>query len=129
MSTICTENTDAVAGHHAESATDRFTRPRYRAAKDEDGFQLEIEVPGAAKSGVTLTLSEGVLTITAKRSDAAPGTWKPLLRELAGDDYQFRLQLDSKIDLDGIGAKLDDGILRVNLPLRDQAKPRVITVN
>lgn len=130
MSTPCTLDKPAstVTKNNENGKTVGFTKPRYQATESEVGFQLSIEVPGVDKTGVTLKLVDEVLTVTAQRSDTVPNDWKPLVQELPQNDYRLRLRLNSKIDPDGIEAQLDNGILRVNLPIREQAKARVINI-
>ncbi len=128
----CTTDKDTTltcANEKAVAATEeRFLKPRYRAREDDHGYQVKVYVPGAGKSGVTLSLAEEVLTITAKREDAAPEGWQARSRELPEGDYRLRLRLNAKIDPERITAKVEDGVLDIGLPLKEADKPRVIDV-
>ena len=109
--------------------TRRYCKPRYQAHEDKDGYHVSVSVPGASKSGVTLSVLNEVLTITATRADAVPDTWKPLTAELPQNDYRLLLQLDGSIDPERISAKLENGVLSVHLPLRASQQPRVIEIH
>ncbi len=111
-----------------EVAAKDFTKPRYQASQDKEGYHLSVSVPGVGKSGVSLSLLDDVLTVTAERSDVVPESWKPIATELPQSDYRLRLRLDNKIDADRIAAQLENGVLKVTLPLKEADKPRVIEV-
>lgn len=122
--TTCSNNDTALDC----ATTKAFTKPRYQASNDDQDYSVRVYVPGVDKSGVTLSLAKEILTITAKRSDSVPESWKALGQELPSEDYQLLLQLDGKIDPDRITAKLENGVLDVTLPVKEAVKPRVIEV-
>ena len=126
MTTCC--NNDTALESASKTSSEVFTKPHYHASNDDQGYDLRVYVPGVGKTGVTLSLAKEVLTITAKRSDTVPESWKVLGRELPSTDYQLLLKLDSKIDPDRITAKLENGVLDVTLPVKEAVKPRVIDV-
>ncbi|MFT5191579.1 MAG: HSP20 family protein [Verrucomicrobiales bacterium] len=122
--TTCSNNDTALDC----ATTKAFTKPRDQASNDDQDYSVRVYVPGVDKSGVTLSLAKEILTITAKRSDSVPESWKALGQELPSEDYQLLLQLDGKIDPDRITAKLENGVLDVTLPVKEAVKPRVIEV-
>lgn len=126
--TTCTTK-EPTTTSEAEKPVARYYKPRYQAHEGKDGYHVSVSVPGVGKSGVTLSVLNEVLTITAKRTDSVPETWKPITAELPKEDYRLLLQLDGSIDPEGINAKLEHGVLNVHLPLKASEQPRVIEIN
>ena len=46
-----------------------------------------------------------------------------------GGDYRLEAQVPEKVDVNRIGATVQDGILLLTLPIREAAKPRVIEID
>lgn len=94
----------------------------------EDGtYVLEAEMPGVAKDGVEVSVENGELTLLGRKSlPRESGT--PLVREIRDADYRRVFELDPEIDTGRILARMEQGILRVTLPLAERVKPRTIQV-
>ncbi|MEM9478227.1 MAG: Hsp20/alpha crystallin family protein [Verrucomicrobiota bacterium] len=115
-------------GENQCSPRERVVRPRYESARKEAGVDLRIFVPGVDKSSVNVSVDEGILTVAAKRTDGVNEAWRPLFSEIERADYQLKLELKSEFDTDKIGAKVEDGVLSLNIPFAESAKPREIAV-
>ncbi len=128
MNTCCsTTSTDSCC--KPEAPTEQTLKPRFSLTRGDDAFSVRVELPGVPKDGVSLDLDKDILTVSGKRSNSVPASWKPLHRELADSSYTLRLQLQAPIDADKLSAQLSDGVLTLSLPLREVAKPRRIEVN
>ena len=103
-------------------------KPKYDVTRTESAWDLEIKVPGAKRDGVSVDFDDGVLDIKAQRTDSVPETWRPLNYTGSKSDYRLRLEVSEAVDADQIKAALEDGILRLNLPLNEAVKPRSISV-
>lgn len=57
-----------------------------------------------------------------------PDTWKAILREQQLEDFRLQLQLNVKIDDGKIAAKIENGVLELNLPKSEGVKPKSIAV-
>jgi len=118
------ESTDA-----AKRQEVNYVRPWYRVAGNGDGHVLHVAMPGVSKAGVQVSLEGDDLTITGHRQDRVPEGWKPVFEELPWPDYRLRLRLNVDVDADKISAHVEDGMLTLTLPVREEAKPRSIAVN
>ena len=116
------------ATKHGEK-TESFLTPVYDLKEAADAYGLEVLVPGVAKDGVTLEVEQGQLVITARHAWKAPKGWTEVFRETPEEDYQLRLDLNDVVDVDGINAALEQGILRVTLPKAEAIKPRKIAID
>lgn len=105
-----------------------WSKPIYRVLDSQDAYEVRIEMPGVPKSGVAIRLEDGVLTVNGRRESAAKEGWKPLHREISSADYVLRLRLNSPVDEDRLEARLEQGVLRLRLPLRETARPRRIEI-
>lgn len=105
-----------------------WRKPIYRVLDGQDACEVRIEMPGVPKSGVSIHLEEGVLTVSGRRTPTAAESWKPLHREIPTEDYQLRLRLNTPVDEDRLEARLDHGVLSLRLPLRETARPRRIEI-
>lgn len=115
-------------GETAEQNREPGVRPAYEIKETDDAWGLTVQLPGVAKGGVTITESDGVLTILGERAWKRPEGWIPLYRESADAPFELTLSHEHAIDVDKIVAELADGVLRVSLPKAEERKPRRIAV-
>ncbi|MFO1484478.1 MAG: Hsp20/alpha crystallin family protein [Verrucomicrobiaceae bacterium] len=90
--------------------------------EDKDAYHASFEVPGVKKDDVKIELNNGMLTVSAEK------------REKNGDNessYSLSrsVSVPEGVNVEAIGAKLEDGILRVTLPKAEHRKPRNITLD
>ncbi len=124
MDTQITKETPAKAAKEQ-----RYLRPRYEVDTSQDEYFVRVYLPGVKKEAVDITLDNDDLLILGHRSSVVQDGWKTIYRELPDADYRLKLQLNVHIDGSRIGAKVEDGILTVTLPVAEEAKPRQISVN
>jgi HSP20 family protein len=104
-----------------------YVTPVANILETQEGYLLEIEMPGVAKDGIEVTVENGELVILGRRSDReAPGT--PVYRESRPLDYRRVFDLDPSIDTAKITAKMEQGVLTLTLPKAEEVKPRRIEV-
>jgi len=104
-----------------------YTIPAVNLRHDEDGYTLEVEMPGVSKSGVEITFDDGKLTVAGQRAKSeAPG--KAVYAESAGHGFRRIFDLDPSIDPEKISASIDQGLLTVRLSKAEASKPRKIAV-
>ena len=124
------ESTNTQTTNNAETRSAvHYAKPRYHTEAGAQGYDLRVYVPGADKSGVTLSLDKGVLSVVATRSAQKSGGWRLVRQELPSDDYRLLLQVGNKIAPERITARLKNGVLEVTLPFIETAKTRVIEVD
>ena len=105
-----------------------WIQPQVNIAETRDGYVLEAEMPGVNKDGLEVLLEGNELTIVGRRT--VPSLNAQLLyRESADRDYRRTFELDPAIDTGKIVARMDQGILYLELPKSERVKPRKITVD
>jgi len=109
-------------------ATQRgYLHPAVNVVETKDGYILEAEMPGVGKDGLEVLLENNELTIVGHRSSVVEGA-QPLYRESVDRDYRRSFELDPTIDTGKISARMDRGVLTLNLPKAEKVKPRKIAV-
>lgn len=120
------EATNAGTVTRNEARTER--RPVYTVTEGDNGYTVEVVMPGVAKEDCRVEVENKQLWIRGRRSDPGLPEGKYLYREIPVDDYALRLNLNADIRTDGISAKVEQGLLRLWLPVAEEALPREITV-
>lgn len=93
-----------------------------------DGITLVADMPGVKSDQLTIDLRESVLTIRGRVTPPESDKETGVAREFAWGSYYRQFTLADSIDQSKIEARLNDGVLRLELPKVEQAKPRQITV-
>ena len=106
-----------------------YIRPYYEINEREDNYDVKVFLPGVNKDGVNISLEGDALEIIGIQTQKIPDTWKAILREQQLEDFRLQLQLNVKIDDGKIAAKIENGVLELNLPKSEGVKPKSITVN
>jgi HSP20 family molecular chaperone IbpA len=89
---------------------------------------LLADLPGVKKDGLTIDLDHNQLTIVGEVSPPEGSDEVVLLREYQTGRYFRQFALSDAIDQSKIEASLADGVLRLDLPKVEAAKPRKIAV-
>lgn len=82
---------------------------------------VKAEIPGVALDDLTIEVRGRVLTISGERqfSDAEGRAYQQV--EIASGAFRRELQLSAEVEAGEASATLDDGILRIELPLRQSS--------
>jgi HSP20 family protein len=89
---------------------------------------LRFDVPGVDQDKIDVTVDKGVLTVSATREEAKTEGENPVVRERLFGSFIRRVRLSDNLDAEAIEASHHDGVLEVRIPVREEAKPRKITV-
>jgi HSP20 family protein len=105
----------------------RFATPLVDIESTEDGYVLYAEMPGVSKDGIEVTVENGDLLIVGHRRPLDV-SGEPIYRESRPYDFRRVYELDPSIDTSRISARIENGLLTVNLPKAEKVKPRRIEV-
>ncbi len=96
-----------------------------------DDFLIAAELPGVKKDNISVTLENGVLTISAEmRTEHEEKEGERVVRqERRYGKYVRSLRLGTQIDEKKISAHYKDGVLQLTLPKAEEVKPRKISVD
>ncbi len=97
------------------------------AWRDQDVFVLEFDLPGIDPSTVDLDVERNVLTIRAERPTLETKD-EVLAAERPRGVFSRQLVLGDNLDLARVEADYVSGVLRLRVPVAEQAKPRKISI-
>ena len=98
-------------------------------AEDEKQYLIQADLPALTKNDIRVRVEQGVLYISGERK--APQQQKGLQYhrvERANGAFERTFQLPSDADAANVAAGFKDGVLTVQVPKLESAKPRHIEV-
>jgi HSP20 family molecular chaperone IbpA len=106
--------------------------PVYTPAVDifenDERITLLADMPGVKAGDLTIDLRENTLTLSGRITPPEQPGEVDILREYRAGTFVRQFTLAETIDQARIAAKLSEGVLRLELPKVEKAKPRQITV-
>ena len=93
-----------------------------------DHYVLHFDVPGIDPQSVDLSVEDNALTVKAVRPARSTDGVEYVVAERPTGEFTRQLVLGNGLDLSGISATYDAGVLTVTIPVAETAKPRRIPV-
>jgi HSP20 family protein len=102
------------------------TLPSVNIKESEDGYEVEMAAPGLGKKDFKIELDHEMLTISSekKTENETKKGQQFTRREFSYQSFSRSFTLPQTADNDNISAKYDNGILRVLIPKKEDAKIR-----
>ena len=101
--------------------------PAVNVYQDKDRFTVVVELPGLKKEEIEISLHDDTLTIAGERKREESREQEFLTERLYGK-FQRSLTLPTAVDAEKVKASYKDGLLQVDLPKAEEAKPKQIEV-
>jgi HSP20 family protein len=101
--------------------------PRADIWETQDALYLELEMPGVSPDDVDVRLDNQVLNVLGRVPPHEYG--ERLHAEYATGNFERAFRISEQIDVDGIRALMQDGVLTLTLPKTQAATPKRIAVN
>ncbi len=96
----------------------------------KDKIVVKSEIPGMKKDEIDLILEDGILTIKGeKKREEKSEEGGELRRELYYGAFQRAVALPSDVDEKKIRASYKKGVLEVELPKKESAKPKQLKID
>ena len=86
----------------------------YDVTRTEDGYEVEVPVPGFTSGEIEVRLKDGVFTASAKNDRR---------------NFSRSVMIPDDVDTDSVDVKIEDGMLRLGLKRHHRTKPRKIHVS
>ncbi|MGB0744962.1 MAG: Hsp20/alpha crystallin family protein, partial [Opitutales bacterium] len=90
--------------------------------EDEHNFYARFELPGLKKNQIDLELENSVLTISSAKKEKSDDSENIV-------SFQRSISVPDGVNLEGVSAALEDGVLTVTMPKAEARKPLQISVN
>jgi HSP20 family protein len=98
------------------------------AYREGDNFVVEFDLPGVDPGSIDLTVEKNALTVRAQRSWEPKESQEVLISERPQGTFSRQLFLGEGLDADKIQASYNNGVLRLTIPVAEQAKPRKVQI-
>lgn len=93
-------------------------------------YGIELNVPGYEKSDFNVKLENNLLTIsTEKKEITAAENEKSVRKEFALRSFKRSFTIDEKIETENISAKYENGILKLELPKKENLNAAAKDIN
>ena len=105
----------------------RTTIPAVNIRETKENFEVEMAAPGMKKSDFRIELDGNLLTINSEatnQTEEKDGE-RYTRREFSYQSFQRSFTLPKEVvDSDKINARYEDGVLRLLIPKKEEAKPK-----
>ena len=96
----------------------------------KDAICVRAELPGVDKDAVGVEVKDGVLTLRGERKFEKEVKEENYHRiERAYGNFHRSFTLPSSVDGEKVTARMHEGVLQVDLPKKEQAKPKQIKIS
>ncbi len=101
--------------------TDVFTK--------DNNLVVEAHLPNFEQKDVNIEVENGALVISAERHEKEEDKGKQYVVRESSSSFYRRIALPKEADVEKIEAHLDDGVLRVRVPLTPLPEPKKISIS
>jgi HSP20 family protein len=109
-------------------ANREFVLPPANIAATDNGYLVEVEMPGVDKSGLEISVEGNELSIIGRRKNDVP-EGQLYYSEWPQADFRRTFDLGPDVDTARIAAQLEQGVLKLRLPKSERSKPRKIEIS
>lgn len=99
--------------------------PAVNIVESDDFYRIEVAAPGLEKGDFTVKVENGLLEISAEKEAKQEETGeKYTRREFSYLSFRRNFHLPDSVDANGIKANYENGVLKVVLEKKPEAKPQ-----
>lgn len=108
-----------------------FAFPQTNIHETPDAYHLELNAPGRTREDFKIQVEQGLLTVSFDKKEevAQSEDYKTIRREFEFKSFKRSFSVDEKINVDGIQAKYENGVLKLLLPKKEESKPATRQIN
>jgi len=104
--------------------------PAVDISEDKENVRIAVELPGLKKKDVKISMDDGVLTLQGERKFEREEKKEDYHRvERAYGSFSRSFTLPSNVDASKIQATMEEGILTIAIPKKEEAKPKEIEIH
>ncbi len=117
------ELSDWTSRHYSDTNT---TLPAVNIKENNDSFVVEMAAPGMAKEDFKIELNHDLLTISSEKKDEKETKEGETYtrREYSYQSFSRSFTLPNTADSEKISAKYENGVLTLDIPKKEEAKPK-----
>jgi HSP20 family protein len=111
----------------------RSRTPAVDVRENEDGYLMEVELPGLSEKDVELKVEDSILTLSSRKEETREDAREDksdgyLIHERCRTEFARTFVLPKDVNRENIKAEFKNGLLNVSIPKAPEAKPRRIDV-
>jgi HSP20 family protein len=125
---IATKEKQQLAQAQEQTRPGRYFVPDVNIYEFNESLKLWADMPGVKEKDVAVTLKDGVLAIVGQVATDMYTGLRPMYTEYNVGNYRREFVLNEDIDESKITATLRNGVLELDLPKKEKAKPRQIEI-
>lgn len=114
----------------SEDVSNRAWMPAVNIRETEGAYFVEADLPGLTKEDVDITLENNLLRLTGERrfeKDTKDENYHRVERSFG--TFLRTFSLPSQVDPEGVKASFKDGVLTIEVPKAEEARPRKIAIH
>jgi HSP20 family protein len=111
-----------------EAANQPFVVPPVDVFENESGITLLADLPGVSRDRLGVRVDGENLILEAAAATIQPENMELVYGEAQYPSYRRQFTLSRELDASRIEASLKDGVLKLEIPKLEEAKPRRIEV-
>jgi len=121
---------DATGGRRERrEAGEVMWAPAVNSYEDKDAFLLSCDLPGMDQKDIKINLNNSTLTISGTRKLEHEEKRENYQRiECVFGTFSRSFTLPGTVDTEKIEANVDNGVLKIRLPKREESKPKQIPI-
>ena len=96
--------------------------------EDGDGITVRADLPGVSREDLSIGVEGDTLTVEATMNLGESAQVQPVYAEVRTAQYKRSFVLSRDLDTGKINAGIRNGVLTLQVPKREQAKPRRIEI-
>ncbi|MDX6609446.1 MAG: hypothetical protein QOF85_1371 [Solirubrobacterales bacterium] len=101
--------------------------PRFDIEESDEAWIVEAELPGVKRKDINVEVRDGELLVSGEiKERERRGVLRHRTRHTG--EFEIRVALPGDVDPDRVDASVEDGILTVQIPKPERAKPRKVEV-
>jgi HSP20 family protein len=102
--------------------------PATDIVENDDGLKMVVELPGLRPEDVKITLENWVLTVRGEKKQEKEEKGRVHRFERSYGAFERSFSLPTTLNPDKVAARFENGVLTIEIPKAEQAKPREIPV-
>ena len=94
----------------------------------DNGLLIELAVVGLSKEDIDIIVDSETLRVAYRKEEGKESDYRYLLRSIKKSSFDVAWKISSKYDLAKLEARLDKGLLILDIPFAKENKPKKVTI-
>jgi len=112
-----------------DTRNERVIMPQVDIYETENEYFITTDMPGVSKDNINIIMDNNELTITGTVNDSFKNEENYKYKEFSLYNYKRVFTVGDHIKSDSIEAKLNNGVLNITLPKKEEVKPKKIEIS